>query len=109
MHSLLRQFQQDGFLIRENMASAAACDELIERTKSLSNGYDMQGHRSIFQTKEQSKTTDDYFLSSGDKIAFFFEKDAFDPEGQLKKDVFHCLHHSGIVFPLHWQAIVTMP
>lgn len=95
MHSLLRQFQQDGFLILENMASAAACDELIERTKSLSNAYDMQGHRSIFQTKEQSKTTDDYFLSSGDKIAFFFEKDAFDPEGQLKKDVFHSLNKIG--------------
>lgn len=95
MNKLLQQFKREGFLILENMASAHACDELIQRTRELAAGYDMQNHPSIFQTKEQSKTTDDYFLNSGDKIAFFFEKDAFNQEGQLTKDVFHSLNKVG--------------
>ena len=28
---------------------------------------------------------DDYFLSSGDKVRFFFEEDAFSPSGELQK------------------------
>ncbi|MFN7274854.1 MAG: phytanoyl-CoA dioxygenase family protein [Bacteroidota bacterium] len=95
MTDRLQQFKKDGFLIVENLAEATACDELIARTKELSFAYDVEGHRSIFQTRDQSKTTDDYFLNSGDKIAFFFEKDAFDKEGNLNRDVFHALNKVG--------------
>lgn len=67
----------------------------MQRAEELANGFNYDGHPSVFQTSEQTRTSDDYFLDSGDKIAYFFEKDAFDPSGNLKKDLFHSLNKIG--------------
>ena len=56
------------------------------------NNFDFDGHPSIFQTNEQTRTSDDYFLNSGGNISYFFEKDAFDQKGNLKRDLFHSLN-----------------
>ncbi|MEQ1922280.1 MAG: phytanoyl-CoA dioxygenase family protein [Pyrinomonadaceae bacterium] len=85
--TLLEQFQQNGFLTIEGFNSVAECDALISRAAELSGGFDYQGHPSVFQTSEQTRTSDDYFLASGDKISFFFEKDAFDADGNLKSSI----------------------
>lgn len=95
MSTLLEQFKKDGFLILENFNTEADCDALILRAKDLAAAYNFDGHPSVFQTSNQSTTTDDYFLASGDKISFFFEKDAFDETGQLKTDLFHSLNKIG--------------
>lgn len=89
------QFQNDGFLIVEGFNSEAECDELIKRAAQLTAGFDYDGHPSVFQTSEQERTSDDYFLNSGDRISFFFEKDAFGENGQLKTDLFHSLNKIG--------------
>jgi phytanoyl-CoA hydroxylase len=91
----LQKFQSDGFLVLEGFNAEEACNSLIQRAEELANGFDYDGHPSVFQTSEQTRTSDDYFLDSGDKISFFFEKDAFDLSGNLKKDLFHSLNKIG--------------
>jgi hypothetical protein len=70
----LEQFQNDGFLIIENFNSAEECDDLMQRAFELTANFDYKGHPSVFQTSEQTRTSDDYFLNSGGNISFFFEK-----------------------------------
>lgn len=95
MGKQLEQFRNDGFLILEGFNSESECDELIERAAELTANFDYDGHPSVFQTSEQERTSDDYFLNSGDRISFFFEKDAFDENGKLRQDLFHSLNKIG--------------
>jgi len=93
--SLLRQFDTNGYLILENFNTPAECDALMQRAQELAAEYNYNNHPSVFQTSNQSRTTDDYFLNSGGNISFFFEKDAFDTDGKLKNDLFHSLNKIG--------------
>jgi len=100
-----KQYESDGYLVLPGFCPAADCDGLIERAARLSKDFDYSGHASIFQTREQAASSDDYFMKSGDNISFFFEKDAFDSNGTLKQPVElsfnkigHALHDLDPVF-----------
>ena len=95
MNNYLEQFTTNGFLVLEEFNTPEACDALMQRGQELAEAFDYKGHASVFQTKNQSKTADDYFIDSSDKISFFFEKDAFDESGDLKSDLFHSLNKIG--------------
>ena len=95
MNKRSQQFQENGFLVLEGFNTGKECDELMKRAAELAGNYNYEGHPSVFQTSDQAKTSDDYFMNSGDRISFFFEKDAFDVSGKLKTDLLHSLNKIG--------------
>jgi phytanoyl-CoA hydroxylase len=95
----LDQYNRDGFLILKDFVTNEACDSLRARAAELVRNFDPAGLVSIFSTREQTRTSDDYFLESGDKIRFFFEENAFNSDGTLKQSkeesinkIGHALH-----------------
>lgn len=101
----LSQYQRDGFLILSGFVKSPACDRLRARAKELVHDFDPSGIVSIFSTKEQNRLSDVYFLDSGDRIRFFFEADAFLPDGTLQQSkeqsinkIGHALHDLDPVF-----------
>ena len=98
-------YDRDGFLVLENFVSANACDQLRARAAELVNEFDPAGVVSIFSTHEQTRTSDDFFLDSGDKVRLFFEENAFNADGTLKQHtarsinkIGHALHDLDPVF-----------
>ena len=95
----LDRYRADGYLVIPEFVSHEACDRLRERASELVQKFEPEDVASIFSTREQNRLTDDYFLESGDKIRFFFEEDAFGPDGKLKQSkersinkIGHALH-----------------
>jgi phytanoyl-CoA hydroxylase len=95
----LDKFERDGFLVLEEFVTRQMCAALRERASELVAEFDPQGVVSIFSTNEQTRTSDDYFLESGDRVRFFFEEHAFQADGRLRQSkersinkIGHALH-----------------
>lgn len=87
-------YERDGFLILEDFVAAAACDALKARAAEIVRGFQPETV-SIFTTREQTRTSDDYFLGSGDQIRCFFEEDAFAADGSLRRPLAQSINKIG--------------
>src|SRR5690242_17697362 len=101
----LTHYNDTGFLVLEGFVDERACDQLRARAEELVQEFDPQEIVSVFSTHEQNRLTDDYFLTSGDKIRCFFEENAFNDDGTLKYEkeksinkIGHALHDLDPVF-----------
>lgn len=82
----VRSFHADGFLVVPDFVSEERCLQLRQRAMSLAEqNVPSPEEATVFTADGKPQhTTDDYFLTSGEKIRCFFEKDAFDEHGNLR-------------------------
>lgn len=95
---------RDGFVVVPGFVPASVCDQLVGRARELVDAFEPDTI-SIFTTNEQTRTSDAYFLESGDDVRFFFEEEAIGPDGRLRhpkstsiNKIGHALHDRDPVF-----------
>jgi phytanoyl-CoA hydroxylase len=77
------RYERDGFVVFPGLVSEERCDDLRRHVADLIATVDADAHRSVFTTDQQTRTSDEYFLASGDRISYFWEDEALGPDGEL--------------------------
>jgi phytanoyl-CoA hydroxylase len=81
-------FHDNGYLIIDGFWTKATVDKLRNAMDNILNGFDFSADSDkaplggVFTTDEQTRISDDYFLESGEKIAFFWEEKAKKERGE---------------------------
>ena len=90
------KFRKDGFLVLPDFASPDEVHAMLARAATLVTEFDPSTHpKSIFSTKDQKRTSDAYFLDSGNEVSFFFEEGAFDSDGNMAVSKNHAINKLG--------------
>jgi len=103
----LAQYRQEGFLVLPGFAGADECLALRERALALAREHVPPPEQATVFTADGGarQAAERYFLTSGEAIRCFFEKDAFDAAGRLRAEAHlslnklgHALHDLDPVF-----------
>ncbi|MFZ9707717.1 MAG: phytanoyl-CoA dioxygenase family protein [Ilumatobacteraceae bacterium] len=93
----ISSFRTDGFLVVPDFVPAERCLALRERAMQLAKQHVPSPEEATIFTADgkPQHASDDYFLSSGEQIRCFFEKDAFDADGRLRNEAHLSLNKLG--------------
>lgn len=81
----IETFDQEGVLCLPEFFSPQQVDQMLQRSRELLLELDLSSHpRTQFKTGDNDHIGDQYFFDSADKVSYFFDVDAFGPDGELR-------------------------
>jgi len=100
-----RRYRDDGYLLLPGFKSHAEVDALKARARAIVAAFDPTAGAGVFSTHDPQRTADAWFLGSADAVRCFFEDEAFDAAGRLRRPmgesinkIGHALHDLDPVF-----------
>lgn len=88
-------YEKNGYLVIERFWDEETVERLRKKIVDIVMQADLSNVKSVFSTKENMRKADDYFLTSGREIRFFWEEKARNEAGELVDSKEKCINKVG--------------